>query len=94
MRDDFQNYVANTLHIHFLSDENVMLIKRCSNLVVINVEVVGRAEDGDQRWEARRLRFPVHAVARILCLVRPNDTQQVVVLQEIAARRVTEKQKK
>lgn len=68
--------------------------KRCTNLVVINVEVVGRAEDGDQRWEARRLRFPVHAVARILCLVRPNDAQQVVVLQEIAARRVTEKEKK
>jgi len=58
-------------------------------LVVVHVEIVGRAEDGDKRWEARRLRLSVHAVSGVLSLVRPDDAEQIVVLQEVAARRVT-----
>jgi hypothetical protein len=58
-------------------------------LVVVHVEIVGRAEDGDKRWEARRLRLSVHAVSGVLSLVRPDDAEQIVVLQEVAACRVT-----
>lgn len=59
------------------------------DLVVVDIEVVGRAENGDERWEARRLGFPVHSITGILRLVRPNNTQEAVVLQKVAARRVT-----
>jgi len=58
-------------------------------LVVVHVEIVGRAEDGDERWEARRLRLSVHAISGVLSLVRPYDAEQIVVLQEVAACRVT-----
>lgn len=58
-------------------------------LVVVHVEIVGRAEDGDKRWEARRLRFSVHTISSVLSLVRPYDAEQIVVLQKVATRRVT-----
>jgi len=58
-------------------------------LVVVHVEIVGRAEDGDKRWEARRLRLSIHAISGVLSLVRPYDAEQIVVLQKIATRRVT-----
>lgn len=60
-----------------------------SYLVVVYVEIVGCTEDGDKRWEARRLRLSVHAVSGVLSLVRPYDAEQIVVLQEVATRRVT-----
>ena len=61
------------------------------DLVVVDVEVIGSAEDSDERWEARRLGFPVHPIAGVLRLVRPNNTQETVVLQKFTACRVTEK---
>ena len=46
---------------------------RDAHLVIVDIEVIGGTEDGYQRWEARRLRLAVHAVAGVLCLVRPDD---------------------
>lgn len=58
-------------------------------LVVVHVEIVGRAKDGDERREARRLGLSVHAISGVLSLVRPYDAEQIVVLQKVATRRVT-----
>lgn len=60
-----------------------------SYLVVVYVEIVGCAEDGDERREARRLRLSVHAISGVLSLMRPYDAEQIVVLQKVATRRVT-----
>ena len=64
---------------------------RKRTLIVVDVEVVGRTEDGDERRETGRCRLAVHAIAGVLCLVRANDRQQVVVLQEVTACQVTVK---
>lgn len=44
---------------------HVVLVLENGRLVVVNVEVVGRREDGDQRREARVLRLLVHAVSKL-----------------------------
>ena len=41
---------------------DVTLILQHRRLIVINVKVVRRGEDGHDGWETRRLRFPVHPV--------------------------------
>lgn len=64
-------------------------VQKALYLVVVHVEIVGCTKDGDKRWEARRLRFSVHAVSGVLSLVRPYDAEQIIVLQEVATRRVT-----
>ena len=64
---------------------------RQRTLVVVDVEVVGGREDGDDRGEAGGLALAVHAVAAVLRLVRPDDGQQPVVLQERAHGRVAAK---
>uniref|UniRef100_A0A182J1E9 Uncharacterized protein n=1 Tax=Anopheles atroparvus TaxID=41427 RepID=A0A182J1E9_ANOAO len=53
-----------------------------------DVEIVGRGEDGDQRGETGGRALPVHAIAGVLRLVRPDNGEQLVVLQEITARLV------
>ncbi len=56
------------------------------HLVVVDVEVVGCGEDGDDGGEARGGVGFVHAVPGVLRLVRANDGQQVVAVQELAHR--------
>ena len=67
---------------------NIVLILEYSRLVVVYIEVVGCAEDGHDTREACRPRLSVHPVPSILSLVRANDGQQVVLLQEGACGRV------
>ena len=58
-------------------------------LVVVDVEVVWRREDGDEGGESGGLALAVHAVARVLGLVCADDGEEVVLLQEVAAGSVT-----
>ena len=60
-------------------------------LVVVDVEVVWRRENGDEGGESGGLALAVHAVARVLGLVRADDGEEVVLLQEVAAGSVTER---
>ena len=46
-------------------------------------------EDGDEGGESGGLALAVHAVARVLGLVRADDGEEVVLLQEVAAGSVT-----
>lgn len=59
----------------------VLILEDCS-FIVVDVKVVGCAEDGHDTWEACRPRLSVHPVTCILSLVRADDGQQVVLLQE------------
>lgn len=57
-----------------LSDiHNIVLVFQDSGLVVVDVEIVGRAEDGHDAWEACGAGFSVHAVPGILSFVCTND---------------------
>ena len=53
------------------------------SFVVVGVAVVGRGEDGDDQREVVVLVPLVHLVAFELRLVRPDDRQQLVVLEEV-----------
>ena len=68
---------------------HVVLVLQDRRLVVVDVEVVGRREDGDERREPRSLALAVHPVPGVLGFVGADNRQQVVLLKEIAARRVT-----
>ncbi len=69
---------------------NIVFIFQYGRLVVINVEVVRRREDGHDTWEPSRPSLTVHPVASILCLMRPDNGEQVVLLQEITGSRIRE----
>ena len=56
------------------------------SFVVVGVAVVGRGEDGDDQREVVVLVPLVHLVAFELRLVRPDDRQQLVVLEEVRRR--------
>ena len=56
--------------------------------VVIHVQVVRRAKDGDHRRELLRRRLAVHGVPRVLRLVPAEYAQQLVALKELACRLV------
>lgn len=56
------------------------------SFVVVGVAVVGRGEDGDDQREVVVLVPLVHLVAFELRLVRPDDRQQLVVVQKLGGR--------
>ena len=63
---------------------HVVFVLEHGGLVVVDVEVVGRAEDGHHAGEAGRARFAVHAVAGVLGFVGPDDGEEVVLFEECA----------
>ena len=67
---------------------HVVLVLQDRGFVVVYVEVIGCAKDGHDTWEARRSSLPIHPVTSILSLVRANDGQEIVLLQEGACGRV------
>lgn len=68
---------------------NVVFVFENGRFVVVHVQVVGCRENGDEAGETGRLTLAVHTVAGVLRLVRADDGQQVVFLQEVAARVIT-----
>lgn len=74
-----------------LSDvHNVVLILQDCGFVVVDVEVVWRAEDRHDTWESSRSGLPIHAIAGVLGLVSTNDRKQIILLQETARSGVRE----
>lgn len=74
-----------------LSDvHNIVLVLKDRCLVVVDIEIVGCAEDGHDTGEACRPGFAIHAVAGILGLVRADNGEEVVLLEEVAGGRVGE----
>ena len=74
-----------------LSDvHDIVLVFEHGSLVVVHVQVVRGGEDRHHRREASRPSLSVHTVSCILCLVRSNDREQVVLLQERASSRIAE----
>ena len=69
---------------------DVVLVLQHRRLVVVDVEVVRGAEDGHDAREGRGPSLPIHPVAGILGLVRSDDGEQVVLLQEGTGGRVRE----
>ena len=61
---------------------DVVLVFEDGGLVIVNVEVVRRTEDGHDTGETSGPCFPIHSVSSILCLVRTNDREQVVLFEE------------
>ena len=64
---------------------NVVLVLQHGGLVVVNVEVVGRGENGHNTRESGRPGLAVHAVTSILGLVGADDGEEVILLQEVAS---------
>ena len=54
---------------HLSDIHHVVLVLEHGGLVVVDVQVVGGREDGDQRGETRSLTLSVHSVAGVLSLV-------------------------
>ena len=72
-----------------LSDiHDVILIFQNRGFVVVYVEIVRCAKDGHDTWEACCPGLSVHAIASILSLMRADDGQKIVLLQEGACGRV------
>ena len=61
---------------------DVVLVLEYGSLVVVDIEVVRRAEDSHDTGETSSPCFPVHSVSSILCFVRTNDREQVVLFKE------------
>ena len=72
-------------YCHLSDVHHVVLVLEHRGLVVVDVQVVGGREDGNQRGETRGLALSVHSVARVLGLVCANDWKKVVLLKEITA---------
>lgn len=64
------------------------------HFIVVYVKIIRCAEDGDKRWEARRLRLSIHSVSSILSLMRPDNAEQIITLQEFTASCVTARKKR
>lgn len=69
---------------------DIVLVLENSSLVVVDVEVVRRTEDGHDTGETSGPCFPIHSVSRILGFVRTNDREQVVLFEESACGGVRE----
>jgi len=63
---------------------DVVLVFQHGSLVVVDVKIVWGREHGDEGGEAGVSAPLVHAVARVLRLVRADDGEELVLLQEIA----------
>src|SRR5690349_10217547 len=74
-----------------LSDvHDVVLILQNSSLVVVHIQVIGRAEDGHHAREASGPSLSVHAVPSVLSFVCANDGQEIIFLEESACGGVRE----
>lgn len=63
---------------------DVGLVLENGSLVRVNVKVVGSGEDGHDRGEASSLGLLVHAVTCVLSLVRTDNREKIVTLEELA----------
>ena len=63
---------------------NIVLVLQHSRFVVVDIEVVGSAEDCHHTRESSRPRLPVHAISSILRFVCSDDGEEVVLFEEIA----------
>ena len=61
---------------------HVVLIFEHSSFVVVNIEVVGGAEDGHNAREARCPCLPIHSITGVLGFVGADDGEEIVLLQE------------
>lgn len=62
----------------------VVLILEHRSLIVIHVEIIGRAENGHDAREACGPGLAIHAIASVLSFVGSDDGKQIVLFQEIA----------
>ena len=67
----------------------VFVFEHCG-FVVVDIEIVGGAEDCHDTGKACRPRLTIHAVPGILRFVRANDGQQVISFEKGACGRIGE----
>ena len=67
--------VIELANIHDEFFAGVGFIFEYGGFVVVNVEVIGRREDRDERWESGRATFPVHSITGVLSFVGANHGQ-------------------
>jgi len=77
-----QNTVQNLTELSDVHD--VVFVLENSGLVVVDIQIVRRAENGHDAWEACSPCLPVHSVACILSFMRTDDGQQVIFFEETA----------
>lgn len=70
---------------------DVVLILENRSLVVVNIEIIRRAENGHHAWKTRGSSFPIHSIACILSFMRPDDGQQIILFQKCTCGRIGEK---
>jgi hypothetical protein len=74
-----------------LSDiHNVVLVFQNSSLVVVDIQVVRGTEDCHNAGESGSPSLSVHAIPGVLCLVRADHRQKVVLLEERTGSRIRE----
>ena len=83
-------YLVGVVLTELTNVHDIVLVLQDSSLVVVNIKVVGRREDGHDRWESGRACLSVHSVTRVLSLVCANDRKQVVLFEEGTRSRVAE----
>ncbi len=69
---------------------HVVLVLQHGRLVVVDIQVIGRAEDGHDARKPRCSRLAIHPISRVLGFMRTDDGEQVVLLEEGACGRVGE----
>ena len=69
---------------------NIVLVLQDRSLVVVDVKVVGCAEDCHDARKASRPRLSVHAITGILRFVGSDDGEEIVLLEEVAGGRIRE----
>lgn len=76
-----------------LSDvHDVVFVLENGSLVVVDVEIVGSAEDGHYTGKPGCSSFAIHAVPGILGLVSSNNGKQIVLFEKGACRRIGEEE--
>ena len=69
-----------------LSDvHNIVLVLEHCGLVVVNIEVIRRAEDGHYARESSGSCLAVHAVSGILSFVCSDDREEIILFEEVAS---------
>ena len=69
---------------------DIVLILENGGFIVVDVEVVGSAEDSHNGGEASGTRLAVHSVASILSLVGADDGEKIVLFQKCTGGRIRE----